>query len=47
LIEHGVAPERLSVAAHGARLPVEADANEGAYQQNRRVVFRVLELAEP
>lgn len=47
LIEHGIAPERLVVAAHGATAPVEADASEGAYQQNRRVVFRVLELAEP
>jgi outer membrane protein OmpA-like peptidoglycan-associated protein len=47
LIEHGVAPERLSVASHGASSPVEAEASEGAYEQNRRVVFRVLELAEP
>jgi outer membrane protein OmpA-like peptidoglycan-associated protein len=47
LIEHGIAPERLSVAARGATLPVEAEHSEGAYEQNRRVIFRVLELAEP
>jgi outer membrane protein OmpA-like peptidoglycan-associated protein len=47
LIEHGVEPERLVVAAHGASLPVEAGSTEAAYEQNRRVVFRVLELAEP
>jgi outer membrane protein OmpA-like peptidoglycan-associated protein len=47
LIEHGVEPERLVVAARGASAPVEAGSEESAHEQNRRVVFRVLEVAEP
>jgi outer membrane protein OmpA-like peptidoglycan-associated protein len=47
LIEHGVEPERLVVAARGASAPVEAGGDEAAHEQNRRVVFRVLEVAEP
>ena len=47
LIEHGIAAERLVVAPHGERAPLEQSSSESAYQQNRRVVFRVLELAEP
>jgi outer membrane protein OmpA-like peptidoglycan-associated protein len=47
LIAHGVEPERLVVAAHGATLPVEEGSGDDAYEQNRRVIFRVLELAEP
>ncbi|HEX5660079.1 MAG TPA: OmpA family protein, partial [Polyangiales bacterium] len=43
LIEHGVAPERLRVAALGAAGPVEAGAEERAFEQNRRVIFRVIE----
>ncbi len=47
LIEHGVAPERLVVAPHGAADFVEQDATgEPQHQQNRRVVFRVIEMAE-
>lgn len=47
LVAHGIAPERLTVAAHGANAPVEAEASESAHQQNRRVVFRVVEVASP
>jgi len=47
LVAHGVEPERLVVAARGASAPVEAGSSELAYEQNRRVVFRVLELVEP
>jgi outer membrane protein OmpA-like peptidoglycan-associated protein len=49
LVEHGVARERLQVAAKGASEPVEAGENEAQYEQNRRVVFRVLKTkaAEP
>lgn len=47
LIEHGVAAERLRVAPHGATSPVEAETSEPAHQQNRRVVFRVLEQGAP
>jgi outer membrane protein OmpA-like peptidoglycan-associated protein len=43
LVEHGVAPERLRVAARGATAPVEAGREERAYQQNRRVIFRVIQ----
>jgi outer membrane protein OmpA-like peptidoglycan-associated protein len=43
LVEHGVAPERLRVAARGAAAPVEAGEAEPAYEQNRRVIFRVIE----
>jgi peptidoglycan-associated lipoprotein len=47
LVAHGIAPERLRVAAHGADGAVEVGSDESAYQQNRRVVFRVLEVASP
>jgi OmpA-OmpF porin, OOP family len=47
LVEHGVAPERLQVAPQGARDPVESGTSEGEYEQNRRVVFRVLRMASP
>jgi outer membrane protein OmpA-like peptidoglycan-associated protein len=47
LVAHGVEAERLVVAAHGASVPLEASDSEAAHEQNRRVVFRVLELAEP
>jgi outer membrane protein OmpA-like peptidoglycan-associated protein len=43
LVEHGIEVERLCVAAHGARAPIEAAGDEAAHQQNRRVIFRVLE----
>ncbi len=46
LIEHGVAPERLRVAARGASAPVEAGSEERAHEQNRRVIFRVVEQGE-
>jgi outer membrane protein OmpA-like peptidoglycan-associated protein len=45
LVEHGVEPQRLTVAPLGAADPVEAGSDEGAHQQNRRVVFRVLRTA--
>lgn len=44
---HGIAPARLRVAPHGADAWVEAGSDEPAHQQNRRVVFRVLEVAAP
>jgi peptidoglycan-associated lipoprotein len=47
LIEHGVEPERLQVAARGKSAPIEAGSSEAAHEQNRRVIFRVLEVAEP
>lgn len=48
LVEHGVEPERLRVAAHGASDPVEQAADtEEAHEQNRRVVFRVIEAVDP
>jgi outer membrane protein OmpA-like peptidoglycan-associated protein len=43
LVEHGVERTRLQVAAKGAAEPVEEGANEQDYEQNRRVVFRVLQ----
>lgn len=46
LIEHGVAADRLSIAPLGAAEPVEAGDGEAAYEQNRRVVFRVVRKAE-
>jgi outer membrane protein OmpA-like peptidoglycan-associated protein/drug/metabolite transporter superfamily protein YnfA len=46
LIEHGIAAERLTVAAQGASGFVESGASELAHEQNRRVVFRVLREAE-
>jgi len=48
LIEHGVEPERLRTAARGEHELIEQTANtEGAHEQNRRVVFRVIETEEP
>jgi outer membrane protein OmpA-like peptidoglycan-associated protein len=46
LVEHGVAAERLQVAAQGASNPVEAGQQEAQHEQNRRVVFRVLRVGE-
>lgn len=41
---HGVEPARMRVAAHGEADPVEQSAEtEEAHEQNRRVVFRVIE----
>lgn len=47
LIEHDVEPERLQVAARGKSAPIEAGSSEAAHEQNRRVIFRVLEVSEP
>ena len=47
LIAHGVAPERLRVAAEGAANFVESGQAETDHEQNRRVVFRVIDPAEP
>jgi outer membrane protein OmpA-like peptidoglycan-associated protein len=44
LSAHGVAPERLRAAARGASAPVEPGDDEASYQQNRRVVFRVVQM---
>lgn len=47
LVAHGIARDRLSLAAHGARELVEQGTQEQAHEQNRRVVFRVLEGDKP
>ena len=48
LIEHGVEPERLRTAARGEHELIEQAAEtEGAHEQNRRVVFRVIETERP
>jgi outer membrane protein OmpA-like peptidoglycan-associated protein len=46
LVEHGIAQQRLTVAAQGASAFVEPGSDERAHEQNRRVVFRVLKLVE-
>jgi outer membrane protein OmpA-like peptidoglycan-associated protein len=46
LVAHGVAPERLEVQPEGASGFVEPGESELEHQQNRRVIFRVLKLAE-
>lgn len=43
LVEHGVEPERMRTAAHGAQAQVDTAGTEQAHEQNRRVVFRVIE----
>ncbi|MDB4976527.1 MAG: Flagellar motor rotation protein MotB [Myxococcaceae bacterium] len=43
LIEHGIAPERLQVEARGASEFVEPGTDDASHEQNRRVIFRVLE----
>jgi OOP family OmpA-OmpF porin len=47
LLAHGIEPSRLALTAHGKSSPLERDHTEQAHEQNRRVVFRVLELGEP
>ena len=47
LVEHGVAQERLRVAAEGATAFVERGGSEQAHEQNRRVVFRVIRVHAP
>ena len=47
LIEHGIAPERLTVQTQGASGFVEEGDSEAEHEQNRRVVFRVLRLGGP
>jgi outer membrane protein OmpA-like peptidoglycan-associated protein len=43
LVEHGVAAQRLEVDPEGAVDFVEAGASDDEQQQNRRVLFRVLQ----
>jgi outer membrane protein OmpA-like peptidoglycan-associated protein len=47
LVEHGIAAERLTTDARGESSMVEGGSTEGAHEQNRRVIFRVLETEEP
>ncbi len=42
LVENGVAPERLRVAARGESAPVEGNEEESGREQNRRARFRVV-----
>ncbi|MCA9580098.1 MAG: OmpA family protein, partial [Myxococcales bacterium] len=42
LVEHGVDPERLRVAARGESAPVEGNDDETGREQNRRARFRVV-----
>jgi outer membrane protein OmpA-like peptidoglycan-associated protein len=46
LVDHGIAEERLTVAAKGASDFAEDGRSETADEQNRRVVFRVLRTAK-
>ena len=43
LIAHGIDPARLVVRPAGSADPVEPGTSEAHYQQNRRVIFRVLD----
>ena len=45
LLTRGVASGRLRIAAHGSAAPLETTGDEAAHQQNRRVVFRVIETS--
>lgn len=47
LIEHGISPSRMRVVAEGERDPVEVGEGSGEQAQNRRVVFRILEMGAP
>jgi outer membrane protein OmpA-like peptidoglycan-associated protein len=47
LVAHGIDAGRLQVAARGASEFVETDDSEPSHEQNRRVVFRVLQMREP
>ncbi|MCB9594349.1 MAG: OmpA family protein [Sandaracinaceae bacterium] len=43
LVEHGIVPERLRVAARGEASPVETNDDEAGREQNRRARFRVVQ----
>ena len=43
LVAHGIGAERLEVVARGADDFVESGAEEAAHEQNRRVIFRVVQ----
>lgn len=47
LVAHGIARERLVLAAQGAADFVERGVDEPAHEQNRRVVFRVIDAEGP
>jgi outer membrane protein OmpA-like peptidoglycan-associated protein len=47
LVAHGVARARLRLAPHGASDLVEPGNSDSEHEQNRRVVFRVIEQAKP
>jgi outer membrane protein OmpA-like peptidoglycan-associated protein len=47
LVDHGIEPALLRIAAIGANDFVEPGADEPAHQQNRRVVFRVYRKEAP
>jgi outer membrane protein OmpA-like peptidoglycan-associated protein len=47
LVERGIASERLEVSAHGEDNPVEAGSSAENFEQNRRVVFRVVQEKTP
>jgi outer membrane protein OmpA-like peptidoglycan-associated protein len=47
LVERGIASERLEVAAHGEDDPVEPGSTAENFEQNRRVVFRVVQEKTP
>jgi OOP family OmpA-OmpF porin len=44
LVEHGIAAERLQVAAHGEAAVIEQGAEEPSHQQTRRLNFRVVRM---
>ena len=46
LVDHGVDPERLRVAARGETSPLENETSDEFRQFNRRVTFRVTHLAD-
>jgi outer membrane protein OmpA-like peptidoglycan-associated protein len=47
LVAHGIDRARLTIAAQGSADLVENGAEEAAHEQNRRVVFRVLQSENP
>jgi hypothetical protein len=46
LVEAGVAQEKLSAAGYGEECPVNPKHSEKAWEENRRVEFRVLETTD-
>jgi OOP family OmpA-OmpF porin len=47
LVKAGIAPERLEAVGHGEAKPVDTNATAAGRENNRRVEFNIVKVAEP